>query len=307
MTAWPLLVGLLLDAALGEPDWLWSRLRHPAVIMGQGVSALEARLNHGSHRKLRGVLALILLVLAAGATGCALRLLGPVAEALAAAILLAQTSLAQHVRAVAQGLRQSVPDGQRAVSMIVSRNTETMTQAQVSRAAIESASENLSDGVIAPAFWFLIGGAPGILIYKVVNTADSMIGYRTPRYAAFGWASARFDDLLNLIPARLTALLIAGPAGRAQWAAILADARRHKSPNAGWPEAAMARRINVALAGPRVYDGQLQHFPWVNDGAPTEIGPDQIDAAISVLWSAWRWAFALVLAIALVWGIPLWL
>ncbi len=297
--ALPLVFGLVLDARLGEPDWLWSRLRHPAVVMGRAVAGLERRLNGGTRPRLKGVIAVAILVVGAIAVGLAINLLGPVAQAVTAAVLLAQKSLVQHVQAVARALRLSVRDGQIAVSMIVSRDTRAMSEAQVARSAIESASENLSDGVIAPALWFLLAGAPGILVYKVVNTADSMIGYRTERYEAFGWAAARLDDVLNLVPARLTAFLIALPYGLSGWRDIVRDARRHKSPNAGWPEAAMARQIGVALAGPRVYDGVLQQFPWVNEGGAVHIGTVQIEAAIAVMWRVWKWALILTLAIAL--------
>ena len=170
MTAVLLCLAMLLDAALGEPDWLWRRLPHPAVLMGRAVGWLDARLNQGTQRRLKGIAAVTLLVGAAAALGAALSLLGPVAEVLLAAILLAQKSLITHIRAVADGLRLSLPAGRRAVAMIVSRDTRDMDGSAVARSAIESASENLSDGVIAPAFWFLLGGLPGMLIYKVVNT-----------------------------------------------------------------------------------------------------------------------------------------
>ena len=169
------------------------------------------------------------------------------------------------------------------------------------RSAIESAAENLSDGVIAPAFWFAIGGLPGIMIYKAVNTADSMIGYRTPRHAAFGWAAARLDDLLNLVPARLTALLIWLTAPRsATWAEIAGDALKHRSPNAGWPEAAMARALGIALAGPRSYDGRLTDFPFVNEEGRQEIGAAEVEAAVRRIWAAWGLGLALLLAIHLI-------
>jgi adenosylcobinamide-phosphate synthase len=154
--------------------------------------------------------------------------------------------------------------------------------------------------VIAPAFWFLIGGLPGLLLYKAVNTADSMIGYRNARYEQFGWAAARLDDLLNLIPARLTGLTIAALSGQLRaWPAIIADARRHRSPNAGWPEAAMARALNVALAGPRSYDGQMRDLAWVNGDARREIGPDDIDAAVAMLWRVWATTLTVTLALVI--------
>ena len=208
-TPFILVLAMLLDAALGEPDWLWRRVPHPAVLMGRLISWFEAQLNTGTARQAKGVVTLLLIMSIAGVLGAVLSLLGPLVEVIVAAILLAQRSLVTHVRAVADGLRQSLAQGRRDVAMIVSRDTRDMPADGVARSAIESAAENLSDGVIAPAFWFLIGGLPGLLVYKVVNTADSMIGYRTPRYADFGWASARMDDLLNLVPAPLTAGLIA--------------------------------------------------------------------------------------------------
>lgn len=299
MTALVLAAGMALDAAFGEPAWLWNRIRHPAVMLGSLVSALTKRLNAGSHRRLMGAIAVVILAVIALIVGLVIQTLGPAAETLAVAILLAQKSLVQHVTAVANALRLSVRDGRMSVAMIVSRDTRDMTPAQVSRAAIESAAENLSDGVIAPAFWFLLGGAPGIVLYKAINTADSMIGYRTPEFEAFGWAAARLDDVLNLIPARLTAMLVAGPNGCGDWRGIIRDAGQHKSPNAGWPEAAMARRLGIALAGPRVYDGTLRQLSWVNETARQDIGANDIDAAVHVLWRTWLWALVGTLAIAL--------
>lgn len=301
-TALMLVLALLLDALLGEPEWLWRRFPHPAVLMGRAVGWCDRRFNKGPHRFLRGALCMAALMTAALVLGLLLGLLGPVIEIIVAAILLAHRSLVEHVRAVAFGLRLSLAEGRRAVARIVSRDTTDMDASAVSRSAIESAAENLSDGVIAPAFWFLLGGLPGLLVYKIVNTADSMIGYRTPRHEKFGKAAARADDLLNLIPARLTAILIALPAGRiGQWRDIAKDARRHRSPNAGWPEAAMARAIGVALAGPRAYNGELQQFAWVNGSGARSIGPGAIDAAVARLWQAW----ALTLGVALILGLSL--
>lgn len=291
---------MLLDALLGEPRWLWSRAPHPAVLMGRAVGWCDSRFNRGTARRARGVLVMAALCLCAGVLGGLLSLGGPVVEILVAAILLAQKSLVDHVAAVATGLRQGLPQGRAAVAMIVSRDTTAMDPSATARAAIESAAENLSDGVIAPAFWFAVAGLPGLLIYKISNTADSMVGYRTPRHEDFGWAAARLDDLLNLIPARLSALLIATCAGR--WRdlpAIRADARLHRSPNAGWPEAAMARALGIALSGPRAYDGAMRDFPWVNGAGRRPLGPRDIDAAIRMLWQAWALALGLSLLMAL--------
>lgn len=283
-----LAIAMVLDAFLGEPDWLWRRFPHPAVLMGRMIGWLDHHLNTGTARRAKGVGVATLLVLSGWALGCLFSVLGPIAEIIIAAILIAQRSLVQHVTAVADGLRLSLSAGRAAVAQIVSRDTADMQSDAVARAAMESAAENLSDGVIAPAFWFLVAGLPGLLIYKFINTADSMIGYRTARYLQFGWASARLDDLLNIIPARLTALLIAlTNGGLGQWSAIVADARLHRSPNAGWPEAATARAIDVALAGPRAYDGKMLPLAWVNPDGKRAVGPAEIDAAVGVLWRAW--------------------
>lgn len=298
-----LFLAMLLDAALGEPKWIWSRLPHPAVLMGRAIGWADQTLNTGQFRLLRGVATMAALAAAALILGAALSCLGPVVEILITAILLAQRSLVQHVQAVGDALRLSTGDARRAVAMIVGRDTAQMDGPAVTRAAIESAAENLSDGVIAPAFWFLIGGLPGLLLYKITNTADSMIGHRTPRHQDFGWAAARLDDLLNLIPARLTALLIAAPHHvLRQWPAIRAEARQHRSPNAGWPESAMARALNVALSGPRAYHGQMQDFPFVHPSGSRTPGPAQIDAAVAALWRAWGLALAAALILApIVW------
>lgn len=301
-----LALALVLDAAMGEPRWLWGRLPHPAVLMGRAVGALDRALNRGASRKAKGAATVTALVAGAATIGWFLSLAGPVADILVAAILLAQRSLADHVGAVAGALRTSLPEGRRAVARIVSRDTADMTEAQVARSAIESAAENLSDGVVAPAFWFLLGGLPGLIVYKVINTADSMIGYRTPRHADFGWAAARLDDLLNLIPARLTALLIAAATGGlGAWRAIASDAARHLSPNAGWPEAAMARALGIALAGPRSYGGQMRELAWVNGAGHREIGANEVERAVWLLWRVWAVCLAVTLAVALVLALPL--
>lgn len=291
-----LLLALGLDAIFGEPDAVWKRLPHPAVVMGRAVGWVDRTMNHGRGRVVTGGLALALLVLGAWLAGVLLARLGWPVEVLAAAILLAQRSLVDHVRAVADALSLSVEDGRRAVARIVGRDTEGMDAPRIARAAIESAAENLSDGVVAPAFWFLVAGLPGIMAYKMVNTADSMIGYRTPQHEQFGKAAARLDDLLNWIPARLSALFLFltrhRPGG---WQTITRDARLHRSPNAGWPEAAMAVGLGVALSGPRSYHGELRDEPFVNEAGRHEIGAAEIDDAVQSLWRAWA-ALAAVLA-----------
>ena len=296
---WQLVFAMLLDAIFGEPRFLWDRLPHPAVLMGRLVAFLDRTLNMGNDRKSKGVLALAILCFSAAVLGSVLSQLGWVIEIIVAAILLAQKSLVDHVKAVATGLRISIAQGRFAVSMIVSRDTKDMTESQIARAAIESAAENFSDGVIAPAFWFLIGGLPAMLVYKFVNTADSMIGYKTKKYLEFGWASARFDDVLNWIPARISMLLIVAFAKQPiNLKAIISEAKQHKSPNAGWPEAAMARAIDVALAGPRSYDGKLQQLPWVNETGRQSITANDVDSATRILWRTWNLAWVLIIAVS---------
>lgn len=296
-----LALAMIVDALLGEPRWLWDRYPHPAVMIGRAIGWADTRWNQGDHRRARGIALVFALVIGSVVIGWLITKLGPLTEIAAIAILLAQRSLVQHVAAVAQALRLSTGSGRAAVAMIVGRDTAGLDDPAIARAAIESGAENLSDGVIAPIFWTLIAGVPGLLAYKAINTADSMIGYRTPRHQAFGWAAARLDDLINLIPARLTAMLIiAATADRPDWAKLRAEARLHRSPNAGWPEAAMAHTLNIALSGPRTYDGTKQAFPWVNATGDRNPGAADIDSAVHVLWRAWALALAFVITAALI-------
>lgn len=300
MSAALLIPALILDAALGEPKLIWDRYPHPAVLMGRLVGWSDDRFNVGSNKRLKGVVVMVALGVAALVLGWLIHLLPDfgIIEILLAAILLAQRSLVQHVGAVAAGLRTSLKDGQSAVAMIVGRDTAVLDRAGVARSAIESAAENLSDGVIAPAFWFLIGGLPGLMLYKITNTADSMIGHMTPRHQEFGWAAARFDDLLNLVPARLTALLIALTNGWTNPTPILRDAPLHRSPNAGWPEAAVACVQGISLSGPRSYHGKVADYPWVYPEGRRDLGPDDIDQTIRTLWLAWAGMFGLAVLAA---------
>ncbi|WP_283176930.1 adenosylcobinamide-phosphate synthase CbiB [Gemmobacter sp. 24YEA27] len=297
-----LVLAMILDAAFGEPAWIWRHLPHPAVLMGRLIGLADRRFNEGAARRLKGAAVMAALVLGAGLTGWLIGRLPyhGVIETVIAAILIAQRSLVDHVRAVADGLRRSLDEGKRAVAMIVGRDTRDMREPDVARAAIESAAENLSDGVIAPVFWFLIAGLPGILIYKITNTADSMIGHMTPRHREFGWAAARFDDLLNLIPARLTSLLLALSHGWLDPRPVLRDAPQHRSPNAGWPESTLAPILNVALSGPRSYNGEMRWYPWVWPEGRRDAGPEDIDAACRALWRAWALMLAIALMAALV-------
>ena len=290
-----LVIALILDAVIGDPSWLWNRAPHPVVVMGKIISWLDQAYKTGPDRKRKGVVALLALIAIAGCTGWILALAGPVVEVVLTVILLAHRGLLDHITAVAKGLHISEAEGRKQVARIVGRDTKDMDASQIARATIESAAENLSDGVVAPAFWFLIGGLPGLLIYKITNTADSMIGYRNDTYRDFGWASARFDDLLNLVPARLTAALIALMHGQhCSWQQIRRDAKLHRSPNAGWPEASMALSMDVALSGPRSYDGKPETFPLVNAPGRTALGVGDIHQTCTALWKSWAALLALL-------------
>jgi adenosylcobinamide-phosphate synthase len=304
-------LALLLERAIGYPSWLTRTIRHPVIWMGALLSWLESRLNAGDNRRWMGVVALAFLlvtVLAATllVTDITRRIpFGWVIEALLASTLLAQKELGRAVQAVADGLAVSLDAGRRAVSHIVGRDPDMLDQAGVSRAAVESLAESTSDGVVAPLFWLLVGGLPGIALYKAVNTADSMIGHRTERYAEFGLASAKLDDLMNWIPARLTALIVAGAAffvrgadPEAAWSTALRDARKHASPNAGWPEAALAGALSLQLGGPRSYASEVHDLPAFGDGR-SDLGPLDILRALVLYWMALNLLLGVVLGISL--------
>ncbi|GEP10570.1 adenosylcobinamide-phosphate synthase CbiB [Methylobacterium gnaphalii] len=294
-----LCLALVIEAAAGYPDRLYRALGHPVTWIGRLIAALEARLNRGSEarRRVGGVAALLALILLcalaafmatmlAAAFGRGISLL---VLAILAASLPAQRSLHDHVARVARGLRtEGLAGGRTAVSMIVGRNPDALDEAAVCRAAIESLSENFSDGVVAPAFWLGLGGLPGGVLYKAINTADSMIGHRTPRHEAFGWVSARLDDLVNLPASRLTALLLIAAAAihrdasaSGAWRAVRRDAGLHRSPNAGWPEAAMAGALDLRLAGPRIYGDTRVEDAWMGDGR-AEAQPSDIERALTL-------------------------
>lgn len=309
-----LALALALDRIVGDPPWLWRRVRHPVVAIGYAIDWLDQRLNVGDRfedYRRRGIVALGILVVTAGVIGVALNLAiattaaGWIIEVVLVSVLLAQKSLVDHVAAVARELvTAGVHAGRQAVSEIVGRDVHVLDGPGVARAAIESGAENFSDAVVAPAFWYLLFGLPGLLIYRAVNTADSMIGHRTPRYLAFGWAAARFDDLLNLIPARLSALLIvataalAGCDARAAFGAARRDASKHKSPNAGWPEAALAGALGLALGGPRQYGSEGVDGAWLNPTGRPDASPNDIRAAVRLIDGAWALLLMIVALIA---------
>jgi len=301
---------MLAELAFGYPESLLAAIGHPVTWMGRLIAALERALNPAPHadghaRRAAGALALLILLIVVGAIavfvqrGLFLLPLGTFLSALLASSLIAQRSLHRHVGAVASALEQGGVEAARlAVANIVGRDTAALDGAGVARAAIESLAENFSDAVVAPVFWLVIAGLPGAALYKAINTADSMIGHRNTRYAAFGWASARLDDLVNLPASRLAALLLIAAAALSgdaspgdAWRAIWHDAPRHRSPNAGYPEAAMAGALGLALAGPRVYGGVR-----VDDAVMGEGRRDAGAADIRRALALYRWADGLLIA-----------
>lgn len=295
---------LAFEAGLGYPDRLFRAIGHPVTWIGSLISFLDRRLNRPTdsdeRRRLYGIAALIAIVAVPGAIAYAierlllLHALGFFAVIALATTLIAQKSLTDHVEAVAKALDTGgLVAGRDAVSRIVGRDPESLDRAGVARAAIESLAENFSDGVVAPAFWIAVGGLAGGTAYKAVNTADSMIGHRTPKHGAFGWAAARFDDLVNLPASRLTALLIVAAAAilpgmdaGAAWRAVRRDARKHRSPNAGWPEAAMAGALGLALAGPRSYGGVTVQDAYMGEGGRPKVTAADIRRALRLFWVA---------------------
>ena len=293
-----LLAALLIDAIVGEFGPLFRVLPHPVAIIGALTAWLDRRLNRerraAATRALRGAVVLVVLAAAMAALGWVLAGVsraipfGWIIELLLVVILLAQRSLFDHVRAVGRALeRDGLAGGRAAVAHIVGRDPAQLDEHGVGGAAIESLAEGFADGVVAPAFWYLLLGLPGLLVYKTINTMDSMIGYRTERHAAFGMATAKIDDALNYIPARLAGAFIVAaamftPKGLSSQAlkVMLRDGGKHRSPNAGRPEAAMAGALAVALSGPRQYDGKVVDEPWLGEEFSARIGAPEIRRAL---------------------------
>lgn len=279
-----LLPALVIDAVVGDPVWFYRRFPHPVAIIGRLIAWLERRLNRPQRaardRMWRGLGTVIVVVGLATAVAVAVERLaarlewGWAIELALVTMLIAQRSLFDHVRRVASALRQGgLGPGREAVAHLVGRDPASLDRHGVARAAIESLAENFSDGVVAPVFWYALLGLPGLVAYKAVNTLDSMIGHRSARYAAFGMVAARLDDAVNFLPARLSGLLMCAaaafvPSARplAALRTMLRDARRHRSPNAGWPEAAVAGALDLALAGPRRYGAEVVKDAWMGDG-----------------------------------------
>lgn len=266
----PLLIGWLLDLILGDPSWL----PHPIVGFGKMIAFGEHRLNKGSHRKLKGALMTIFLIVFISLATPFLcpSLDNPYLLILFDAVLifycLAGTTLIREVREVFLALDRSLEEGRKQVARIVGRDTSELSAQEVRTAALETLAENLSDGVIAPLFWYTILGVPGMLAYKMINTLDSMIGYKTERYKDFGCWAAHIDDIANYIPARLTALLMVIAAGKPQLVKFVwRNGRKHASPNSGYPEAALAGILNCRFGGPHYYFGELFDKPYIGENA----------------------------------------
>jgi len=299
------LLALALDAAIGWPAWLYARIAHPVGLFARVIDAAERAWNRPSlpfalRRALGLALMLGLIGAVVGTAWLLQREVGWIVCALLAFPALAQRSLDDHVRPVAQALEQGdLPAAGSSVGMIVGRDTVQLDPAGVSRAAIESLSESFCDGVAAPLFWLLVLGLPGVWAYKAINTADSLIGHREERWRAFGWAAARIDDVANLIPARLGGALIC-LAGGGGWRVMLRDAGKHASPNAGWTEAAMAGVLGLRLAGPVAYDGELHPKPWIGAEGREDAGAADIRRALTI----YRHACGLLWVMAL--GVALW-
>jgi len=308
---------VLVEATIGYPAFVYRAIGHPVTWMGGLLSLLDRRLNRETdlfvRRRMAGIGALAILFAASAGAAVIFEwfvstgLIGAILTILAATSLIAQRSMYDHVRAVADALEQDgLEAGRKAVSMIVGRNPEWLDEAGVARAAIESLAENFSDGIVAPVFWMAVAGLPGATLYKAANTADSMIGHRTPRHQAFGWAAARLDDVLNLPASRLSALYIAvaamvmggSPAGAVR--AVWRDASRHRSPNAGWPEAAIAGALGLKLAGARVYGEETVDDAFMGDGRREATAGD-VRAALRIFLAACAVQWLLLVALCLIW------
>lgn len=297
-----LLAALAVEACVGYPQALYRAIRHPVVWIGVALDVLERHLNQPAFgdetRRILGIVTVMLTVGAAALVGYALQTLasgvsfGNVLIVLIATSGLAQHSLYTHVHAVLKPLSGGdLVAARRAVGEIVGRDTSALSESDVAGAALESLAESFNDGIVAPAFWLLVGGLPGLFAYKALNTADSLIGHREPRWRMFGWAAARADDVVNLIPARLAGALLA-IAGGGGLLVMWRDASKHASPNAGWPEAAMAGALRIRLGGPTAYDGVMHERPIFGAGSSPTVGDLKRGLRIYVIACGLLWLLA---------------
>ncbi|MCY4101631.1 MAG: adenosylcobinamide-phosphate synthase CbiB [Rhodobacteraceae bacterium] len=296
-----LLIALILDAIIGDPEDFWKKIPHPVVLMGKLIKYYDQEFNlkSGNNRKQAGLIGLLVGSAAFVILGLILEMLPfIIIDVIIVAVLLAQKSLIQHAKEVMEALGLSLMEGRLAVAKIVGRDTSHLDESEVVRATVESTAEGFLDGVFAPIFWYLIAGLPGLLVYKFVNTADSMIGYKTEQYEEFGWATAKFDDILNYLPARIIPFII----GIAQLSLspiklAFEDGSNHRSLNAGWPEAAFASALGIALSGPRSYDGELRQYPFINQTGRMELVPEDINDCIKIAWKGWATSLAILVAL----------
>jgi adenosylcobinamide-phosphate synthase len=311
--AWLLLPALLLEAAVGYPQVVYDRIAHPVVWIGRLIAWLERSWNRADlsdvMRRVLGIATVLIVLGVSIAAGVVIELLARKASwgwaivALVATTGLAQRSLYVHARDVLRPLLSGdLVRARQSLSRIVGRDTEQLDETGVSAAALESLAESFNDAVVAPAFWFAIGGLPALFAYKAMNTADSMIGHREPRWRMFGWAAARTDDLLNLVPARIAGLLIA-IGGLQGFGVMWRDAKKHDSPNAGWPEAAMAGALNVQLGGVAVYDGVTHERAAFGHGEPP--GARELAAGMRIYLRACAllWSIAALLTWSRTWAL----
>ncbi len=310
-------VAFFLEGAIGYPSQVYNVIGHPVGWMGKLISFLDEGLNDPeaapANNRVNGILALGALIVAVGLPAWLIAKVfsalpyGFALNAIVATAFIAQKSLGDHVRNVAEALSQSLSKARIEVAKIVGRDPSSLDAGGIAKAALESLAENTSDGVVAPIMWFAITGLPGLVIYKAINTADSMIGHKSEKYLAFGWASARLDDLVNLPASRLTGMLFSAAAyaknaiaAKQAWQAMWRDAGKHNSPNAGWPEAAMAGALDLKFGGPRNYAGEILELPTMGNGRAPRGAADIIDG-LSLYHNAMALLFVLgvILAIAL--------
>jgi adenosylcobinamide-phosphate synthase len=307
---------LVIEYFIGYPQTLQRTFGHPVEWIGKLIAYLDEGLNdpdaEDSDQRNHGIFAVVALCVAVGVPAFLIEKMllsfhyGWIINTALATAFIAQKSLRDHVTAVARTLPQSIVAARKEVAKIVGRDPSTLDESGVAKAALESLAENTADGITAPIFWFAIAGLPGIVIYKAINTADSMIGHKSEKYLCFGWAAAKLDDLVNLPASRLTGLLFAGAAwfnakARAQAAlnAMWRDASKHQSPNAGWPEAAMAGALDLKFGGPRNYDGETVQLAYMGDGR-TQMTASDIDKGLELYDRALLTLLALAAVLALV-------
>ena len=298
-----LLIALVLDAIIGDPKTIWKKIPHPVVVMGEAIKYFDNHYNLKSDSNLKqvGLIGLGLATIAMLILGLILEMIPyKIIDIIIVTIFLAQRSLIQHTEVVEEALTMSLMEGRLAVAKIVGRDTSHLNESEVVRATVESTAEGFLDGVFAPIFWYLVAGLPGILVYKFVNTADSMIGYKNEKYSEFGWATAKFDDLLNYIPARIIPFMIGlSQLSQSAFKQAFEEGSNHRSVNAGWPEAAYSSVLGIALSGPRTYEGETHHYPYINPQGRKDLTSEDIKGCIKVTWKAWAATLAVLVALGI--------